>query len=104
MYNDEIEIELPDTDPLSIGDVSEAVLNKALALIEANRPTIDGHETITAEVIGSSGEKYRILMGLNSDSMPTWTSCSCPWGQRNQTGKMGCSHQVAAFLEYCRNT
>ena len=105
MVNDEVEFDLTNQEPLSLDEVSFTVLAKGLALRDAHRPRLTAKgQTRMAVVVGSTGEEYSILLGLDEKSVPVWTLCSCPWGQRHMSGRVGCSHQVAALMEYNQST
>jgi uncharacterized Zn finger protein len=99
MSDDTVEFEMPDYAPLTLDDVSETVLAKALRLKVTLTVTEESGQA-AAQVIGSAGDVYDVSLGINEESLPVWALCSCPWGRRNQSGAMGCSHAVAAYMKY----
>lgn len=100
MRDDTVEFEMPQFDPLTLDDVSEQVIDKAINLsVQSFREDKD----VSAEVVGSQGTIYNVVIGLNDERLPVWALCSCPWGRRHQTGQLGCSHAVAVYMACLKN-
>lgn len=75
----------PDAGPLDLDQVSQQVRDKAGTL-----RVIDEGEGGWTVVSGENTYTVRIDGGL--------VSCTCPWGRNHASGRVGCSHAVAAIL------
>ena len=94
-----IEIDLSDAgEPrLTIDDCSQAVIDKARAILSADQVNREA-SSVPDQYWFTVKDTYRVIMQTES-GVPVWASCTCPHGTHtSQYNRIGCSHIAAAYM------
>jgi hypothetical protein len=86
--------------PLTLDECSLPVIARAIVLVNLPDGVVGDPDDTDAWLVVSSSDPvvhHRVQFGRDADSVPTWVTCTCPYGSRRATGRIGCSHAAAAF-------
>lgn len=76
-------------------DFSANVLGDARALVSEGRVSPDEQYPTIWWVKGEGG-RYRVQM--DSDTSPSWITCTCPHGRKKGAGDVRCKHAAAVLM------
>lgn len=89
-------------DALDLDRCSSSTIRKATMLVMSGSVWRDAKHVgvFWVPASGNPDLRYRVQV---SQELPPWISCTCPYGQRKGSGKVGCYHAAAVLRLMAKN-